>query len=220
MRKAKAGAARKAAKAATHSTAVVPSGVGKRVARRAAAYGLRKLTERVRETGGEVLRLAATRAVEEGREVIHRAVTPQLPIQRSIDIAVPVHVAWREWMELETLPEGVHRVRDLERDGGELTGVIDGDRDSDWRAEILDERQDESFAWRSVEGSDCAGLITFHQLSERLTRIELNLDVLPTTPADVVALRTHLAHRRADIDLRRFKAHLELINPDLYDEDQ
>jgi hypothetical protein len=30
-------------------------------------------------------------------------------------------------------------------------------------------------------------------------------------------LALHLAHRRAEADLRRFKAHVEFINPDVYE---
>jgi uncharacterized membrane protein len=117
------------------------------------------------------------------------------------------------------LPEGVHRIEDVERDGDSLIGRTAAPHSTDWSAEIVDEREQESLAWRSVEGSDCAGLVTFHQLSERLTRIELDLDVLPTRPTEAVALGLHLAHRRAEADLRRFKAHVEFINPDVYEAD-
>src|SRR5205085_571680 len=97
-------------------------------------------------------------------------------------------------------------------------GRTAGPRGVDWEAEIKDEREDESFAWRSVAGTDVAGLATFHQLSERLTRIELDLDVVPTNPTEALAMALHLAHRRAEADLRRFKAHVEFISPDAYEE--
>jgi hypothetical protein len=93
-------------------------------------------------------------------------------------------------------------------------------RNEDWVAEILDEREQQSFAWQSQEGSDCAGLITFHKLSDRLTRIELNLDVVPTGVAETIQLATHRADAKAERDLRRFKARLELINPDLYEPEE
>jgi uncharacterized membrane protein len=131
---------------------------------------------------------------------------------------VPVRVAWDHWSALEWLPEGPHTVSDIERDGVNLTGVIDGPRNQDWAGEILDERPEQSFAWQSHQGSDCAGLITFHRLSERLTRVELNLDVIPSTPAQAIGLATRLADRRAQTELRQWKARLELINPDLYEE--
>jgi hypothetical protein len=42
--------------------------------------------------------------------------------------------------------------------------------------------------------------------------------VVPTNPSEAAMLALHLAHRRAEADLRRFKAHVEFINPDAYEE--
>jgi uncharacterized membrane protein len=141
-----------------------------------------------------------------------------VPIQLSIDVAVPIHIAWEEWRTWGSLPEGVHRIVDVERDGDALVGHTAGPRSVDWEAEIKDEREDESFAWLSVAGTDVAGLATFHALSERLTRIELDLDVVPTNPSEALAMALHVAHRHAESDLRRFKAHVEFISPDAYAE--
>ena len=141
-----------------------------------------------------------------------------VPIQRSIDIAVPLAVAYEEWMKLEFLPEGVHTVRKLRRDDDRLRGRIAGlSRErSRWRAEIREERSEESFAWRSIQGSDCLGLVTFHRLADRLTRLEVELDVLPLGPTQAFELVMRIADRRAEADLRRFKAELERISPDDY----
>jgi len=138
-----------------------------------------------------------------------------VPIQLSLDIAVPLELAYDEWMKLEFLPEGVHTVRKIRRRGDRLRGQIPGGREQ-WRAEIREERSGESFAWRSVVGSDCLGLVTFHRLAERLTRLEVELDVIPGRPAEAFELLTHIADRRAEGDLRRFKAELERISPDDY----
>jgi len=58
--------------------------------------------------------------------------------------------------------------------------------------------------------------VTFHVLGERLTRLELQLDVVPSRLGEAAALAVHLADRRAHTDLRLFKARLETINPDDY----
>jgi uncharacterized membrane protein len=141
-----------------------------------------------------------------------------VPIQCSIDIAVPLEVAYSEWMKLEFLPEGAHRVQRIKRRGKRLRGNIAGAlaAHSAWRAEVREARPNESFAWRSLVGSDCVGLATFHRLAERLTRIELELDVVPTRPAEAFELLARIADRRAETDLRRFKANLERISPDEY----
>lgn len=143
------------------------------------------------------------------------------PIQQSIDIAVPLDVAYDEWMQLDFLPEGAHRVEKIDRgDSDSLTGRLAGSVwPRRWEAEILDERGGESFAWRSVKGSDCAGLVTFHRLGERLTRLELQLDVVPVRPSEAIELGLRLADARTRAELRRFKARLETISPDAYGTD-
>lgn len=153
------------------------------------------------------------RARSAGREALE-AGTRRLPIQRSIDVAVPLEVAWDAWMELAGLPEGAHRVQGIARRNGRLVGRVTGaGRSADWEAEIVDEREGESFAWCSVDGSECAGLVTFHRLDDRLTRVELNLDVRPRGVTEAVALGLRLADRRAEADLRRFKARVQALDP-------
>ena len=216
--KAKKAATKKAAKT-TAKKALVPSGRGSHLARRLAIMALKKAGNKVVQSGAAGLRAAALRVVDESRDVVQRAMTPSVPVQRSIDVAVPLHVAWQEWTKLDSLPEGAHRVIEIERDGDEMYGTVDAAGHPEWRAEIIDEREADSFAWRSVQGSDCAGLITFHRLSDKLTRLELDLDALPRSAAEAVALNTPLAQRRAELELRRFKAHVEFINPDAYEQD-
>ena len=189
------------------------SGVAKAAARKA----LKAMARGAVRAGAAALRAAVDRAASTGREVVETGLSRRLPIQVSIDVAVPLTVAWDEWMTFESMTEGVHRIEDVERDGDCLYGRTAPPRSEDWEADIVDERAYEGFAWRSVKGSDCAGLVTFHQLSDRLTRIELDLDVLPTNPAETFALALHLAHHRAEVELRRFKARVDFINPDVYE---
>jgi uncharacterized membrane protein len=143
----------------------------------------------------------------------------QLPVQQSIDVAVPLDVAYDEWMKLDSLPEGAHTVKKIERQESDtLVGRLSGNPwPRRWKAEILDERDAESFAWRSVRGSDCAGLITFHRLDERLTRLELQLDVVPKRAWEAVDFALRLADLRAKAELRRFKARVETMSPDAYE---
>lgn len=189
----------------------------KTAARAAALKALKTMAGKAAEMTARGVRSAADRATTASKGALENGLGARLPIQASIDVAVPLLVAWEEWMTFDPFTEGVHRIEDVERDGDELIGTIAGPRAIDWRAEIVDEREQEAFAWRSVEGSDCAGLITFHRLSERLTRIEVDLDVLPTNPAETLTLSLHLAHHRVTTDLRRFKARVEFINPDVYE---
>lgn len=214
-------AATKAPKRAVKSAAKpaakgVVKPIAKRVAKRAAKVAARRAAATAQRLSAQMLELAAERARDAIRSAQESEANRRLPIQLSIDVAVPINVAWEHWLQSGSLPEGLHRIDEIERDGNDLVGQIAGLRGGEWRAEIVDEREAESFAWRSTEGSDCAGLVTFHQLSDRLTRIELDLDVIPTTPSEAVMLALHFADRRAEADLRRFKAGAEFINPDVY----
>ena len=140
-----------------------------------------------------------------------------LPVQRSLDVAVPLEAAWDEWMRFDWLPDGAHRIQDIERDGDRLSGRLTGPRISrDWEAEIVDERVDQSLAWQTVEGSDTSGLVTFHRLSDRLTRLELQLDVVPEGPGEALSLVSRRADRRAENVMRGFKAQVEALDPDEY----
>jgi uncharacterized membrane protein len=140
-----------------------------------------------------------------------------VPVQQSVDIAVPIEAAWDEWMRFDWMPDGAHRVTDIERDGDLLFGEIAGAGVArDWEAEITDERTDESFAWLTTEGSDTSGLVTFHSLADRLTRIELQLDIVPVGPGDALALLLRRSDRRAQNVLRNFKAQVEALDPDEY----
>jgi uncharacterized membrane protein len=185
--------------------------------RKAALKAVKVAGAKALSAAAETARAAAGRAVATGRNALNASADRRLPIFASIDVAVPPMVAWEQWMTFESFTEGVHRIEDVERDGDRLYGRTPEPMASDWEAEIVDEREQQAFAWRSVEGSDCAGLATFHQLSDRLTRIELDLDVLPTNPAETLALSLHIAHKRAETELRRFKARVEFINPDVYE---
>ena len=140
-----------------------------------------------------------------------------LPVQRSLDVAVPLEAAWDEWVRFDWVPDGAHKVVDIERDGDVLYGRLTGPRISrDWEAEIVDEREDESFAWQTVEGSDTSGLVTFHRLSDRLTRLELQLDIVPEGVGGALSLVLRRADRRAENVMRSFKAQVEALDPDEY----
>jgi uncharacterized membrane protein len=210
-------AAKAAPKAAAKALTPGKVPVVSKVARFAARKAIKAVARKAAQSSAQALRSAADRTAMTGRAALETALARRLPIQVSIDVAVPLAVAWEQWLSFDSFTEGIHRIEDLERDGNLLVGTISGPRSTEWEAEVVDERDQQSFAWRSQTGSDVAGLVTFHELSERLTRIELDLDVLPINPVQAASLTFHMAHRHAEAELRRFKAHVEFINPDVYE---
>jgi hypothetical protein len=52
------------------------------------------------------------------------------------------------------------------------------------------------------------GVVTFHELAPRLTRVEVNVDIQPGSLAEKAARGMRLTKRAVRADLARFKAHV------------
>jgi len=80
----------------------------------------------------------------------------------------------------------------------------------EWEAEITDQRPNERIAWKSLSGTQTSGVVTFHALSDRLTRIEVNLDFQPQGLLEKTASGLRMSRRALRSDLMRFKAFIEM----------
>jgi uncharacterized membrane protein len=136
----------------------------------------------------------------------------RLPVQESIDVGVPIDVAYNEWTQFENFPEFMHRVERIEQiDDTHLVWHenIWGRRRS-WKAVITDQTPNERVAWRSEDGVENVGVVTFHDLGDRLTRILVNLDFQPKGLVEKTASGFRISRRALRSDLMRFKAHIEM----------
>jgi len=136
----------------------------------------------------------------------------RLPVQCSVDVAVPVQTAYDQWTQFEDFPEFMHRVELVEqRDDKTLVWHenIWGVRRS-WTAEIVEQVPDERIAWRSDDRGGHSGVVTFHPLSKRLTRIELNVDFQPEGVFEKLSSGLRFHRRALKADVHRFKAFVEM----------
>jgi uncharacterized membrane protein len=136
----------------------------------------------------------------------------RMPIQQSIDVAVPVETAWKLWNKYEDYPKFMHRVEAAEKVDPKhvhFTGKIWGIR-REWDAEITEKRTYETLAWASEDGLENAGVVTFHKMGPRLTHIELNLDIAPHGPIEKIGRGMRFTKRAVRADLHRFKAYAEM----------
>jgi uncharacterized membrane protein len=136
----------------------------------------------------------------------------RLPVQESVDVAVPLETAYNQFTQFEDFPKFMHRVEKLEqRDDTHLVwhekiwGVH-----REWEAEVTDQRPNERIAWKSLSGTQTSGVVTFHRLSDRLTRIEVNLDFQPKGLLEKTASGFRMSRRALKSDLMRFKAFVEM----------
>ena len=97
----------------------------------------------------------------------------RLPVQEFVDVAVSIDVAYDQYTQFEEFPNFMHRVEKVEqKDDSTLMWHenIWGVRRS-WEAEIVEQTPNERIVWRSTGGPQVVGVITFHRLSDRLTRV-------------------------------------------------
>ena len=132
-------------------------------------------------------------------------------IIESIDVDVPVRVAYDQWTQFEEFPrfmEAVEKVEQLDDTTLRWTAEIAGVKKA-WTARITEQTPDQRIAWTSVEGATNAGVVTFHRLDDRKTRVTLQLDVEPEGPVESVGDALGFVQRQAKGDLDRFKEFVE-----------
>src|SRR3954470_24167189 len=136
----------------------------------------------------------------------------RMPVQQSVDVAAPLEVVYDQFTQFEDFPKFMHRVEKVEQRDDEhvvFTEKMWGIR-RQWEAEIVEQRPDERIVWKTTSGMNHVGVITFHELSERLTRVELNIDLDPEGVVEKIARGARFAKRAARADLKRFKAFVEM----------
>ncbi len=132
-------------------------------------------------------------------------------IIESIEVDVPVRVAYDQWTQFEEFPrfmEAVEKVEQLDDTTLQWTAEIAGVRKA-WKARITEQTPDQRIAWTSIEGATNAGVVTFHRLDDRKTRVTLQLDVEPEGPVESVGDALGFVQRQAKGDLERFKEAIE-----------
>ena len=147
---------------------------------------------------------SGVRGIGEGR---------RMPVQQSIDVAVPIETAYNQWTQYEEWPQFMHRVKRVnQEDPAEVsfTTKIWG-KSKEFKAKIVTARPDEKIKWEVTEGINHTGWVTFHELAPQLTRVELSLDLEPGGLLEKAARGMRHVKRAARGDLHRFKAYIEAL---------
>jgi uncharacterized membrane protein len=136
----------------------------------------------------------------------------RMPVQQAVDVAVPVETAYNQWTQFEDWPKFMHRVtRVTQQDDCTVSFATKiWGKTKEFEARIDTQRPDERIKWRVSQGITHTGVVTFHELAPRLTRIELNLDVDPGSLIEKAARGMRHVKRAARADLHRFKAFIEM----------
>ena len=132
-------------------------------------------------------------------------------VEHSVEVDVPVRTAYDQWTQFEEFPrfmEGVQSVRQMSDTRLHWVAEVAGSK-REWDAEITEQIPDERVAWRSVEGAQNAGVVTFHRLGEGRSKVMLQLEFDPEGLVETVGDKLGFVKRRAEGDLGRFKTFIE-----------
>jgi uncharacterized membrane protein len=136
----------------------------------------------------------------------------RMPIQQSVDVAVPLEVAYDQWTQFEDWPEFMHRFENVEQvDDAKVafSTKIWGIKKR-FEAQIVEQHPDERIEWDVKEGVAHSGVATFHKLAPRLTRVEVSIDVEPDSLLEKAGRGMRFTKRAVRADLHRFKAFVEM----------
>jgi membrane protein len=129
----------------------------------------------------------------------------------SVDVERPVREVYERWSRIDELPlilSNVVSIRRLdERTTRWVVRIAAEQREFD--AVVTEEVPSLRMAWKGLGVPHQAGVVTFHRLSDRRSRMTVQLDWEPAGLFDRVGDRLGLVERAVRSDLQAFKRHVE-----------
>jgi uncharacterized membrane protein len=136
----------------------------------------------------------------------------RMPVQQAVDIGVPLSTAYNQWTQFEEWPQFMHRLDQATQEDDctvsfktKVWGMS-----KEFVGQIVEQRPDERIQWSVKEGVIHTGVVTFHEIAPRLTRVQVTLDVEPGSLIEKAARGMRHVKRAVRADLARFKAYIEM----------
>lgn len=127
------------------------------------------------------------------------------------DVQVPVAQAYNQWTQFESFPHFMSEVESITQvdDTHNHWTVKIGGVKREFDTVVTEQHPDERVAWKSVDGTTHAGVVTFHKLSDNSSRVTVQIDWAPEgiveKAGDVLGFDTRAVKK----DLDNFKEFIE-----------
>src|SRR5215218_6791400 len=146
--------------------------------------------------------------------------TKAMNITESIDVGVPIRVAYNQWTQFGEYPSFMKKVESVEAaEDNKLNWkaqVFWSHRS--WEATIQKQVPDECIVWRSKgQKGHVDGAVTFHEIGPNLTRILVVLEYYPQGLFEKTGNIWEAQGRRARAEVRHFRRHVmtrTILDPD------
>jgi uncharacterized membrane protein len=134
-------------------------------------------------------------------------------IDDSIEVQVPIQQAYNQWTQFEDFPkfmEGIQSVQQLDDTHVHWVAEIRGET-REWTTEITEQQPDKKVVWKTIDGQvKNDGSVSFEQIAERQTRVNVQMDVEGESTAENVAGDLlGIVKSQVHGDLERFKQLIE-----------
>ncbi|WP_081736923.1 SRPBCC family protein [Arthrobacter sp. MA-N2] len=132
-------------------------------------------------------------------------------VNQTIDVDVPVSVAYNQWTQFETFPEfmkGVEAVEQIDETALQFSTNVGGVK-REFNAQVLEQVPDSLVSWASVDGPRNAGSVRFEALGATRTRVIVEIEWEPESFAEKAGSIVGIDDLRVSADLDKFKKFIE-----------
>lgn len=132
-------------------------------------------------------------------------------VHKSIDVNVPVRVAYNQWTQFEDFPsfmENIVEVRQIDDSHVHWHAEIGG-KHKEWDTEIVEQVPDQRIAWRTTAGPENHGIVSFEPVGGDRTRVSVDIEYQPETTMEKVGDMLGMVSSNVEEDLENFRDFLE-----------
>jgi uncharacterized protein YndB with AHSA1/START domain len=138
--------------------------------------------------------------------------TRRLPIQRWTDVALPIDQVYEAFTKFDQFPRFMHRVLNVEQKGRDKISWSEKIWFSSrqWEGRVTERRKNDRIVWKTNSGMEHKGIVSFHKLSDNLTRVMVDMEFEPSGMMEKMASGLRFVKRAVQSDLARFKTYVEM----------
>ncbi|MBP1151067.1 MULTISPECIES: SRPBCC family protein [Methylocaldum] len=132
-------------------------------------------------------------------------------VHKSIEVNVPVRVAYNQWTQFEDFPsfmENIVEVRQIDDSHVHWHAEIGG-KHKEWDTEIVEQVPDQRIAWRTTAGPENHGIVSFEPVGGDRTRVSVDIEYQPETTMEKVGDMLGMVSSNVEEDLENFRDFLE-----------